>query len=143
MRGVMHAKPVFLDEVSEWRDVEDSATWQRRESMSRYVIQAIIFMESCYGDALSLDRVAASGCVSRFHLARLFRVDIGMSPMEYVRWRRLMEAKRLLRVGRISLMSIATGLGYYDYSHFSRSFRSATGLRPTQYAATSLEVGRA
>lgn len=107
--------------------------------MNQSMVRAITYIESRFRDAVLLDHVAASARVSRFHLARRFRAEVGMSPMEYVRWRRVMEAKRLLRLGHEPLMWIAINLGYFDYSHFSRSFRSSTGMSPTQYKAANVQ----
>lgn len=42
--------------------------------------------------------------------------------MRNVRWRCVHEAKFLLRTGGILLATIATDLGYYDRSHFTRVF---------------------
>lgn len=61
-----------------------------------------------------------------------------MSPMQYVRWRRVVEAERRLVAGEASLLRLAAELGYFDHSHFSRSFKAATGLRPNQYSKASI-----
>lgn len=101
----------------------------------RVVARALIYIECNFRDAISLGDIAMAAHISKFHFARLFRAYTGMSPMQYVRWRRVREAKQLLRMGRDPIVTIATELGYFDHSHFSRSFRSATGLCPNQYLA--------
>jgi AraC-like DNA-binding protein len=60
--------------------------------------------------------------------------------MQYVRWRRIVEAKRRLRSGRIPLLKIASDLGYFDHSHFSKAFRAVTGMCPKQYAAAEVNA---
>lgn len=102
----------------------------------RALVRALVHIEAHFREPLTLGVIADVACVSKFHFARLFRAEIGMSPMQYVRWRRVMEAKRLLRAGQQPLVAIALGLGYFDHSHFSRSFHLATGIRPHQYMAT-------
>ncbi|WP_162247612.1 helix-turn-helix transcriptional regulator [Pseudoxanthomonas sp. Root65] len=94
---------------------------------------ALIYIEARFRDPISLEDIARASHVSRFHFARAFRAETGMSTMQYVRWRRVHEAKRLLRTGGIPLATIATDLGYFDQSHFTRAFRSVTGLRPHEY----------
>jgi AraC-like DNA-binding protein len=65
-------------------------------------------------------------------LIGLFRAEVGLSPKEYARVRRLQAALRHLRTGAGGA-EIAAGIGYFDQSHFVREFRSFTGMTPTQY----------
>jgi transcriptional regulator GlxA family with amidase domain len=93
---------------------------------------------------LSLSRLAAAACISRFHFARLFRARMGMSPMQYVRHERIAMAKYLLRDGETqSLSRIAAALGFFDQSHFTRVFGSLTGQSPGEYARTQTEAAGA
>lgn len=108
---------------------------EQREARARAVVRALTHIEARFHEPLTLGGIAAAAHVSRFHFARLFRQEIRMSPMQYVRWRRILEAKRLLRAGQVPLTLIAKGVGFFDQSHFSRAFRSATGLTPHQYAS--------
>ena len=108
----------------------------------RSVIRAMTYIESNFREPVTLDDVARIACASKFHFARIFREHIGMSPMQYVRWRRVLEAKRMLRAGRNPLATIALNLGYFDHSHFSRSFRSFTGMGPHQYLLAAQRTRR-
>ena len=117
-------------------DIGASATGQQ-DARVRAVARAIAHIEAHFREPITLGGIAAAAHVSRFHFARLFRREVRMSPMQYVRWRRILEARRLIRDGDVPLTSIATGLGYFDQSHFSRAFRAATGLTPHQYVTRS------
>jgi AraC-like DNA-binding protein len=68
-------------------------------------------------------------------LQRLTRSRIGLSPKWLVQRRRLHEAAELLRAGEApDLARIAAELGYSDQAHFSRDFRTVTGLTPGGFA---------
>ncbi|HVT39250.1 MAG TPA: helix-turn-helix transcriptional regulator, partial [Gemmatimonadaceae bacterium] len=69
------------------------------------------------------------------HLIRVFRVQSGCSPGEYVQTRRIARACRLLLDTELPLARIALHLGYHDQSHFSRAFKSRVGLAPGAYRA--------
>ena len=114
----------------------------RRSARTRAVARAVVFIEDRFRQHLSLRDISDFACMSRFHFSRVFREDIGISPMQYVRWRRLVEAELRLATGKDPLVKVATDLGYFDHSHFSRSFRAATGLRPTQFVAERLAISR-
>ena len=90
-------------------------------------------MERHLGGPLSLDDLARSACVSRFHFARLFRISTGHSPMAYLQLLRIERAKELLREDRVPIADIALLLGFCDQSHFSRAFRRVTGLTARGY----------
>jgi AraC family transcriptional activator of pobA len=61
------------------------------------------------------------------------------SPVSYwIQQELFMEAKRLLYHSDLEVKLIANELGYADYSYFSRSFRKAVGISPTEFRHISL-----
>lgn len=69
-------------------------------------------------------------------LQRLTRRRIGLSPKWLIQRRRLHDAAHALRAGsRVDLAGVATDLGYADQAHFTRDFRSVTGLTPGEFLA--------
>jgi AraC family transcriptional regulator len=81
-------------------------------------------------DAPSLADVAAEVGVAPVRLARGFRRAYGESPGEYVRRERIRAACDRLAAGEVSLATLATELGFFDQSHFTRVFRSQVGITP-------------
>lgn|GEM_PF-4631736 len=96
--------------------------------------RALEFMERHIGDDVSLDDIARAACVSRSHFTRQFRVSMGASPMYYLLYMRIERAKTLLAQNDQSICSIALSLGFFDQSHFSRTFRRITGVSPSEFA---------
>lgn len=92
------------------------------------------YIDRHLGQPLRMQDIAAAACVSRFHLARLFRTATGMSPTAWMRVRRIDQARRWLREGSQPLGRIASDLAFFDQSHFTRSFRAITGCSPRHYA---------
>ena len=85
---------------------------------------------------VGLDDLAALTGLSRFHLLRAFRQEVGVTPHAFVTGRRVARAKRLL-AGEDALTTVALDCGFYDQSHFSRTFKAWTGVTPGQYRAGS------
>jgi AraC family transcriptional regulator len=108
-------------------------------STSRCAISAgvlsrvVAHVEENLGERLELATLAGIACMSRFHFARMFRRAMGESPMAYVSQRRIERAKRLLADRESALAAIAFELGFCDQSHFTRSFRKATGTTPAHF----------
>jgi AraC family transcriptional regulator len=84
-------------------------------------------------DDLTLARLAAVACLSRFHFSRAFKAAVGRSPHHYVSARRLELAKQLLGKGDQPLTDIALTLKFSCQATFTRAFREATGQTPAQY----------
>lgn len=85
------------------------------------------------GDPISLTDLAAAACMSRFHFARRFRQSTGESPMQYVMRRRIERAMPMPAGSARSVAAIALELGFFDQSHFTRSFRRLAGMAPRDY----------
>lgn len=89
-----------------------------------------------------LDDLAAVAGVSRFHLIRCFKREMGVTPHAYVTSRRVARAKTLLGRGA-DLADTALACGFFDQSHFSRVFKNTIGVTPGQYRrATAPEIDR-
>lgn len=104
------------------------------------VERAKAFMDRNLGVTIGVGEIAAAACVSRFHLARLFRAATELSPTAWLRQRRIDQARRWLREGAQPVGRIATELAFFDQSHFTRSFRAATGCSPRRYALQQLSA---
>lgn len=76
---------------------------------------------------------AATG-LTRYDLARQFRITCGTSPYRYLLMRRLDFAREQLAQGR-SPVEIALDAGFADQAHFSRMFKDALGITPARYRA--------
>jgi AraC family transcriptional regulator len=96
----------------------------------RAFARAAAFVASHLGEPISLADIAAAACISRFHFARMFRARTGYSPMAYVMRLRLERAREMLAREDHCIADTAAALGFYDQSHFTRSFRRAHGVPP-------------
>jgi AraC-like DNA-binding protein len=74
--------------------------------------------------------------LTRYDLARQFRLVLGTSPYRYLLMRRLELARAQLHRGR-ALADVALETGFADQAHFTRAFRNAFGLTPGRYRALS------
>lgn len=72
--------------------------------------------------------------LTRYDIARQFKVMYGTSPHRYLLMRRLELAREQIHRGR-ALVDVACDAGFADQPHFTRAFRAAFGLTPARYRA--------
>lgn len=82
---------------------------------------------------LSLAEFAQSVNLSVWRLCHIFKSDVGMPPIRYLRLLRMERAKGLLESSFLSVKEIAFQVGLNDESHFVRDFKSTYGFSPTLY----------
>jgi len=82
---------------------------------------------------IRLEDLAQVAAMSKFHFARLFRTEMGVTPHRYLMDVRLQQAKALLRLDIRSVAEIAAETGFTDSGHFARSFRRYVGVSPTEW----------
>lgn len=82
---------------------------------------------------LSLSEFAQSVNLSVWRLCHIFKADVGMPPIKYLRLLRMERAKDLLESSFLSVKEIAYQVGMNDESHFVRDFKSTYGQSPATY----------
>ena len=97
---------------------------------------ALRYVAAHYHQRVSADAVAKACGLTRFEFSRRFREAFKTTFRDYLMRVRIVEARRLLTEGRVSITGIAYSVGFNDGSHFARMFRRFTGMLPSAYADT-------
>lgn len=84
-------------------------------------------------------KMAEMAELSKQRFSSLFKINMGKTPMEYVREIRLTAAARALLVSNDNINDIAYQSGYEDANYFIREFKSAFGFTPNQYRKEARE----
>jgi len=84
---------------------------------------------------LTLTEFAHCVNLSVWRLSHIFKSDVGMPPIKYLKLLRMERAKGLLESSFLSVKEIAFQVGLNDESHFVRDFKTTYGYSPTTYRA--------
>ena len=91
----------------------------------------VLALEEGYRAAGMCDRIG----ISEAYLRHLFLRDIGLGPLFWLQWERMVVARRLLCWER-PCEEIAERLGFADCNSFRREFKRVYGIPPRQYFDT-------
>jgi len=92
--------------------------------------RAIWFIESHFTSDISLDEIAETAGLSRYHLSRVFGMTTGHSISGYIRSRRLSGAALALIDSSSTILQVALDAGYGSHEAFTRAFREQFGMTP-------------
>lgn len=85
--------------------------------------------------------LARTAGLSPVRFARLIRRIFRLTPGQLITQTRLGRASEMLRNGHASIIEVAQASGFSDQSAFTRTFRAATGVTPTQFRKEPTEPG--
>jgi AraC-like DNA-binding protein len=99
-------------------------------SQSHQVARAINWLKGNFTRALRIDDLATQVNMSTSTFHHHFRALTAMSPLQYQKWLRLNEARRLMLTERLDAATAAFQVGYESPSQFSREYNRFFGAPP-------------
>ncbi|SFM36940.1 helix-turn-helix domain-containing protein [Marinobacter zhejiangensis] len=132
------------------RPLSSSEAYQRLEAMinpyrTHYaerdsrVDAAVTLIRNSVQENLSVDVLAGAVNLSVPRLVQLFREQVGVPIRRYRQWHRLYVTAENIAGGQ-SLTDAAIGAGFTDSAHFSHTFRTILGVRPSDIFAAPDQV---
>lgn len=94
---------------------------------------AVSYINKNYEKEISLKELASLCMMSESYFRSQFKREMGVSAIKYREEVRISWAKKYLRTNLFSATEIAGKLGYCDIYHFSKAFKSHTGMSPSEY----------
>jgi AraC-like DNA-binding protein len=91
-----------------------------------------------YTRRISLDEMAELVHLNKSYFVRVFRREIGQTPLDYLNGIRLSHAKELLLSTNLKVSEIAFRSGFESASYFIRRFSAAYGDTPEKYRLKNL-----
>jgi transcriptional regulator GlxA family with amidase domain len=139
-----HAR-VTLQSKGIWSEGEAAAAFHRSlfgtESLPPHtgalVKRAVAWLARNHARQISRWQLAEAVSASPDYVGRVFRQELGISPLDYLNRYRVHRAQQLLEDSGQSVKEVAARVGFRDQAYFSRVFRKVTGgpprrLRPAE-----------
>ena len=99
----------------------------------KWLLEAKNLIHYRYAENLKISEIADELGVHPVYLSSAFRRHFGVGAGDYLRNVRLGHARRQLERSDCSIAEVSAACGFYDQSHFTRTFRSAVGKTPQEY----------
>ena len=113
-----------------------SSTIKAKRNPPAWLIKAHDLLHDSFSQNLQLKEIAKNVGIHPVHLATCFRQHYGSTIGEYLRKLRIDFACSQIRESDRPLTEIAMSAGFCDQGHFSRSFKQALGMSPSEYRFT-------
>lgn len=91
------------------------------------------YIHQNYQEIIDLSVISENFGFSSSYLTKIFIKYEGMTPSKYLKQYRIAIAKQLLKNTDLPISVISSRIGFSDQFHFSKTFKGAMGISPTQY----------
>lgn len=105
----------------------------RSSSMNELIHDAVAYIDINYAAPLNVTQLAEMVNVSKPYFHKMFRSQIGITPLQYLNNVRIQHAKKLLLSSGMSIEEVSTTVGIEDPLYFSRLFKKETGYAPRDW----------
>ncbi len=97
------------------------------------LLQVVTFIRENITTKIELKTIAKNAGLSTSTLYRLFKNEMGISPVEFIILEKIKLAKRYLTNKDIYIKNVSYEAGFEDSNYFIRMFKHYEGITPKQY----------
>lgn len=84
-------------------------------------------------EKLTIPQLSQKACMSESHFFRVFKNELGLSPIDFINEERLKLAARLLKDPRVKVGEVCMACGFNSISYFNRAFKKRYGHSPKAF----------
>ncbi|MBN2651428.1 MAG: helix-turn-helix domain-containing protein [Spirochaetales bacterium] len=158
----LHLKPLELDHVEQLAEIMEEE-WKKENPgreilLKSKLLELIVLLSRAYtnietteahallriGNVIgtleqnfakdwTIEELLKISNMSRSSLMRTFRKATGQTPIEYLIRLRIQKSMKLLRNTNLNITEIAMEMGFHDSNYFTRQFKKANKISPTEY----------
>ncbi len=105
---------------------------EKQTDMNLSFFRILEYIDTHSSEPLEIKNLANMCHMSYSNFAKLFRANYGRSCKEYINYIRLNKAQDMLINSDFDLNYIALETGFFDCSHFIRTYKKWKGITPKQ-----------
>lgn len=97
------------------------------------ITRIVQYINENYSQINDIGQIAQQFFVSKYHLCRFFKKNLGIPLITYLNTIKIREACRMIKSSNDSLTQIAMQCGFNSSSYFCKVFKNERGISPTEY----------
>lgn len=99
--------------------------------------RSLSFIRKNIYTSINLDILSERLFLSKDHFIRLFKKEVGSTPLQYINQKKIEKAQLKLITDDTPIKDIAHMLAFDDHAYFNRLFKKITGMTPLEYKYNS------
>lgn len=103
------------------------------------ITESLVYIEKNLKQKISIEEIADYVGYSKFYFSRMFKQEMNISIMEYVKERKVICALESILQGN-KILGVAIEYGWESHSGFIKAFKSYYGFSPSLLYAMNLEI---
>ncbi|MFH5186361.1 helix-turn-helix domain-containing protein [Paenibacillus sp. TAB 01] len=132
----LRIKSLLLEIISEYIEQSEEQLHLTAISSTSKINSVLAYIERHLAEPMTVEELAKLVHFHPNYFLHYFKTMMGLSPIVYINKKRLDKARRLLATTDLSVSAIADQIGLELY-YFSRIFKKAVNLSPTEYRKAS------
>lgn len=120
----------YISQISKCMSLVSDAIKAKNAWPIRY---ACSYIEENYPCYIKMEDVAKKVNLTPSYFSTLFKKEAGKNFSEYVTEVRMEKACDFLKNSDMNISEVAHAVGFSDLQHFSKSFKKAIGVKPTEF----------
>ena len=105
------------------------------------ILKGIKYIHENIEKNMTIGELASLCFLSDDHFIRLFKQEIGLTPIHYINQKKIEASQLMMIIQNIPIKDVAFALSFENITYFNRLFRRLVGKTPTQYKKSLANPG--
>ena len=122
------------------KDETESAV---NKAFDPHLKSAVIYIETNYQEDITLESISQAASINHNTMTRLFKAELGTTPVKYLWDYRIAMSKKLLAFTNLPLKEVSAQCGFKTVQHFIRKFQALVGVNPSEFREAAVAERKA
>lgn len=133
---ILSVKSIVYSLLAEYLKTSGVLDFTTKPHQNNAITLATKYIEQHLSEPISINELANVCHLHPTHFIRFFKSKTGQTPQNYVNYKRMELAKKLITETDLSISDVAERTGFYDSMYFSKCFKKYYSVSPRTYRNT-------
>jgi AraC family transcriptional regulator len=117
----------------------DNRLYESGDLSQIHLDRVVDYIEAFIDRELTIEKLAKLASMNPIYFARVFKKRLGVSPHQFILFKRIERAKEMLAYSDAPIVDIALATGFSSQSHLSSTFKQVVGATPGNFRSPKAE----